>query len=59
MAVMQHMELTTWLSVFKHLNSVSEALANPASHQIYTPQVVEVDELEESVRGAGGFGSTG
>lgn len=27
--------------------------------QIYTPDVVEVQELEESVRGAGGFGSTG
>ncbi|KAH6660138.1 putative Deoxyuridine 5'-triphosphate nucleotidohydrolase [Truncatella angustata] len=27
--------------------------------RIYTPEVVEVAELEESVRGAGGFGSTG
>jgi len=27
--------------------------------QIYTPEIVEVDQLEESVRGAGGFGSTG
>jgi dUTP pyrophosphatase len=27
--------------------------------RIYTPEVVEVKELEESVRGAGGFGSTG
>ncbi|KAL2389508.1 hypothetical protein RJ035_002198 [Blastomyces gilchristii] len=27
--------------------------------QIYTPEVVEVEQLEESVRGAGGFGSTG
>jgi dUTP pyrophosphatase len=27
--------------------------------RIYTPDVVEVQELEESVRGAGGFGSTG
>ncbi|KAG7127700.1 hypothetical protein HYQ46_010405 [Verticillium longisporum] len=27
--------------------------------RIYTPEVVEVEELEESVRGAGGFGSTG
>jgi len=27
--------------------------------QIYTPEVVEVEELEVSVRGAGGFGSTG
>lgn len=27
--------------------------------RIYTPEVLEVDELEESVRGAGGFGSTG
>ncbi|KAI1856190.1 uncharacterized protein JN550_013883 [Neoarthrinium moseri] len=27
--------------------------------RIYTPEVVEVAELEASVRGAGGFGSTG
>lgn len=27
--------------------------------RIYTPDVVEVQELEESFRGAGGFGSTG
>ena len=27
--------------------------------QIYTPDVEVVEELEESVRGAGGFGSTG
>ena len=27
--------------------------------RIWTPEVVVVQELEESVRGAGGFGSTG
>ena len=27
--------------------------------RIYTPEVMEVSELEESVRGEGGFGSTG
>ena len=27
--------------------------------QIYTPEIQVVEELEESVRGAGGFGSTG
>lgn len=27
--------------------------------RIYTPEVMEVQELEESVRGEGGFGSTG
>ena len=27
--------------------------------QIYTPDVEVVEELEQSVRGAGGFGSTG
>lgn len=27
--------------------------------RIYTPDIVVVEELEESVRGAGGFGSTG
>lgn len=29
------------------------------SMQIYTPEVMVVEELEESIRGAGGFGSTG
>ena len=32
-------------------------LANPM--QIYTPEIEVVEELEASVRGAGGFGSTG
>lgn len=32
---------------------------NALSVQIYTPEVTVVEELEESVRGAGGFGSTG
>ena len=27
--------------------------------QIWTPDVMVVDKLEETVRGAGGFGSTG
>jgi dUTP pyrophosphatase len=27
--------------------------------QIFTPDIVEVEELDETVRGAGGFGSTG
>jgi dUTP pyrophosphatase len=27
--------------------------------QIYTPEVLVVDQLEETVRGQGGFGSTG
>lgn len=27
--------------------------------QIYTPEVVVVEQLADSVRGAGGFGSTG
>ncbi len=34
-------------------------LADEVRMQIYTPEVVVVEELEESVRGAGGFGSTG
>ena len=29
------------------------------ARQIYTPEIKVVEELEESVRGAGGFGSTG
>lgn len=34
-------------------------MADEVLMQIYTPEVVVVEELEESVRGAGGFGSTG
>ncbi|KAI8965268.1 dUTPase-like protein [Daldinia sp. FL1419] len=36
-----------------------DRVAQLVVERIYTPDVVEVDELEESVRGAGGFGSTG
>lgn len=34
-------------------------MAQLVLERIYTPDVVEVAELEDSVRGAGGFGSTG
>jgi deoxyuridine 5'-triphosphate nucleotidohydrolase len=36
-----------------------DRVAQLVLERIYTPDVVEVEELEESVRGAGGFGSTG
>lgn len=36
-----------------------DRVAQLVLERIYTPEVVEVAELEESVRGAGGFGSTG
>ncbi|KAK4153405.1 dUTPase-like protein [Chaetomidium leptoderma] len=36
-----------------------DRVAQLVIERIYTPEVVEVQELEESVRGAGGFGSTG
>ncbi|KXJ95963.1 deoxyuridine 5'-triphosphate nucleotidohydrolase [Microdochium bolleyi] len=36
-----------------------DRVAQLVIERIYTPEVVEVAELEESVRGAGGFGSTG
>ncbi|KAI1390295.1 deoxyuridine 5'-triphosphate nucleotidohydrolase [Hypoxylon trugodes] len=36
-----------------------ERVAQLVLERIYTPEVLEVQELEESVRGAGGFGSTG
>ncbi|KAI1817740.1 deoxyuridine 5'-triphosphate nucleotidohydrolase [Poronia punctata] len=39
--------------------SEGERVAQLVIERIYTPDVVEVAELEESVRGAGGFGSTG
>ncbi|KAG9237612.1 dUTPase-like protein [Amylocarpus encephaloides] len=36
-----------------------DRVAQLVLERIYTPEVVEVLELEESVRGTGGFGSTG
>ncbi|KAI0842830.1 deoxyuridine 5'-triphosphate nucleotidohydrolase [Hypoxylon sp. FL0890] len=39
--------------------AVGDRIAQLIVERIYTPEVVEVQELEESVRGAGGFGSTG
>ena len=36
-----------------------DRIAQLVLERIYTPEVQEVAELEESVRGAGGFGSTG
>ncbi|KAG9243919.1 dUTPase-like protein [Calycina marina] len=36
-----------------------DRVAQLVLERIYTPEVMEVQELEESVRGAGGFGSTG
>lgn len=36
-----------------------DRIAQLVLERIYTPEIVEVDNLEESVRGAGGFGSTG
>ena len=36
-----------------------DRIAQLVIERIYTPDVVVVEELEESVRGAGGFGSTG
>lgn len=36
-----------------------DRVAQLVLERIYTPDVVEVEQLEESVRGEGGFGSTG
>ncbi|KAF9057433.1 dUTPase-like protein [Panaeolus papilionaceus] len=36
-----------------------DRIAQLIIERIYTPEVQEVDDLEETVRGAGGFGSTG
>lgn len=38
---------------------VHDRIAQLILERIYTPEVVEVEQLEDSVRGAGGFGSTG
>ncbi|KAI2619345.1 dUTP diphosphatase [Hypomontagnella submonticulosa] len=39
--------------------AAGDRVAQLVIERIYTPEVLEVAELEESVRGAGGFGSTG
>ncbi|PGH23254.1 deoxyuridine 5'-triphosphate nucleotidohydrolase [Polytolypa hystricis UAMH7299] len=36
-----------------------DRIAQLVLERIYTPEIVVVEQLEESVRGAGGFGSTG
>lgn len=36
-----------------------DRIAQLVIERIWNPEVVEVQELEESIRGAGGFGSTG
>ncbi len=38
---------------------VGDRIAQLVLERIYTPEVLEVENLEDSVRGAGGFGSTG
>ncbi|RPA96214.1 putative Deoxyuridine 5'-triphosphate nucleotidohydrolase [Choiromyces venosus 120613-1] len=50
--------------LFNHSNEEfvvkeGDRVAQLILERIATPEVVEVDELEESVRGANGFGSTG
>ena len=50
--------------LFNHAESDFEVkegdrVAQLIIERIYTPEVQVVEELEESVRGAGGFGSTG
>lgn len=39
--------------------NVGDRIAQLVLERIYTPEVMVVEVLEESVRGAGGFGSTG
>ncbi len=39
--------------------AAGDRIAQLVVERICTPEVVEVQELDESVRGAGGFGSTG
>ena len=36
-----------------------DRIAQLILERIVTPEVVEVDDLEATIRGAGGFGSTG
>ena len=36
-----------------------DRIAQLVLERIYTPEILVVDELEETIRGAGGFGSTG
>jgi deoxyuridine 5'-triphosphate nucleotidohydrolase len=46
--------------IIERVSYSARCLMNIADHgQIYTPEVLVVDQLPDSVRGAGGFGSTG
>ncbi|KAJ5115448.1 hypothetical protein NUU61_001207 [Penicillium alfredii] len=43
----------------KRTKTDAAAMTASTGPAIYTPEVTVVEELEESVRGGGGFGSTG
>ena len=38
---------------------IGDRIAQLILERIVTPEVIEVDDIEETERGAGGFGSTG
>jgi hypothetical protein len=48
-----------WKEYYCSLPFALRDLLLTCSCQIYTPDVLVVEQLEESIRGAGGFGSTG
>ena len=52
---------TTPLSITVNVFAVEigDRIAQLILERIVTPEVIEVDDIEETERGAGGFGSTG
>lgn len=42
-----------------HLVEEGDRIAQLIIERIHTPEVTEVEDLDETLRGAGGFGSTG
>ena len=50
-----------WNASYAQCRAVEEGdrVAQLILERIYTPETLEVDDLEETLRGAGGFGSTG
>lgn len=38
---------------------IGDRIAQLILERIYTPDIIEVEELDDTTRGAGGFGSTG
>ncbi len=55
----QHWPLTQWHLLLRAAVSKGDRVAQLILERILTPEVLEVDNLDETTRGSGGYGSTG